>query len=1341
MQLNTIKSEGSLIPSDLLETIYTGDAPGQKAVDFGIHGKVRLIDEIASCWSDAKAYWEAFQHGINRVKDGESGATVTREQWILPLLRTLGFDGISFSRSAIDVGGRSYAISHRLGDEQYPLPIHIEGARFELDKRPPTGVPRISPHALVQEYLNRTDALWGIVTNGKQLRILRDSVRLSRPSYLEFNLREMMEGEHFTDFQLFYRIVHRTRFPRETEKAHDCLLEEYYQSGIESGGRVRERLRDGVEEALRIFGNGFLEHPRNSYLLELIRNGKLSPTDYYRQLLRLIYRFLFLMVSEERKLVGPDPKNDKLYKLYTQNFSVNRLRDKVEHALAPKERYWDLWEGVKQTFMLYSDKSAGDLMGVDVLNGDLFGTTAIPELEKASLYNRDFLHAFAHLSLFKEDKSIRRINYGYLDVEELGSVYESLLDYHPVFSNKEDKPKFELVFGTERKSTGSYYTRPELVQELIKSALAPVIEDRLESAQTKKDKEKAILSIKVCDPASGSGHFLLAAARRIGNELAKVRSGEEQPTPTEFKQAVRDVIQHCIYGVDINPLAVDLCKVALWLEGHNRGYPLTFLDHRMKCGNSLVGVDTLDRLLEGIPSEAFNPVTGDDKEVSKKIKARNRLELKTWESGQLPLIKNIDEEFKKDLRSFAYEVQRVDSIVERGADDVGKKQQEYERLRGGSKWLKDWTAANIWTSAFFYPLTDEDEPALPTQDKLISYLAQPDSAHAELVSKANTLSRMHRFFHWSLELPDVFEAGGFDVVLGNPPWDVLQANEQEYFESHSKIIAELSGAKRKQIIKDLERLNPELFTEWKDYNSNIEMQGIFFKESGRNPYLHGKINYYPLFAELGRSLINSNGYMGMVLPTSVATDDSNKFLFADIVENKKLKSIYDFENREKLFADVDSRYKFSLVTISGKQVESSRFAFFLTNTDQIDEEMRNFTLSSNDIELINPNTRTVPIFRTKFDANLTKIIYNKFSVLINELTGENPWRISFKQGLFNMTSDSHLFRTKEELVNEGALLQGNRFIKDNQTWLPLYEAKMMWQYDHRFGSYQDVDSRTSTQLPTPTEIQYQNPCYVVQPWYWVINQEITLKLEKWEKKWLFGVRDIARATDERTGIFSLVPNVGVGARITLLILSNDVSVLKFSCLIGCVNSLIFDYIVRQKVGGINIAFFIIKQLPIPSQDIFDELELTQIVPRTLELAYTAWDMKSYADDVWRDSDNKLRQAIQMQWEENKLSTGEHDWNPPEWTEIADGGIPLTPFKWDEGRRALLRAELDAYYAKLYGLNRDELRYILDPQDVYGTDFPGETFRVLKEKEIRQYGEYRTRRLVLEAWDRLFGDEA
>lgn len=353
MNLTTVQSEGSLISADLLSEIYAGTAPGQQPRDFGLTGSVRLTDEMAACWSDARAYWEAFQHGLRRVREEESGASVTREQWILPLLRAMGFEGITFARTAAQVGGQTYFVSHRLGDGEEGLPIHIEGARNGLDARPPTGRPRLSPHALVQEYLNRTDCLWGMVTNGEQFRILRDAARLSRPTYLEFNLRQMMEGEHFSEFQIFYRLIHRSRWPKDAASAHECLLESYYQHGIETGGRVRERLRGGVEEALKILGNGFLSHHDNATLLQRIRDGKLSATEYYRQLLRLIYRFLFLMVSEERNLVGPDPeKNDLLRRVYEQYYSISRLREKVERPINPEERHGDLWEGIKQTFRL-----------------------------------------------------------------------------------------------------------------------------------------------------------------------------------------------------------------------------------------------------------------------------------------------------------------------------------------------------------------------------------------------------------------------------------------------------------------------------------------------------------------------------------------------------------------------------------------------------------------------------------------------------------------------------------------------------------------------------------------------------------------------------------------------------------------------------------------------------------------------------------------------------------------------------------------------------------------------------------------------------------------------------
>jgi N-6 DNA Methylase len=218
----------------------------------------------------------------------------------------------------------------------------------------------------------------------------------------------------------------------------------------------------------------------------------------------------------------------------------------------------------------------------------------------------------------------RRVNYGGLDVEELGSIYESLLDYHPQVSR--EPWSFALAAGSQRKETGSYYTPPELVRELIESALVPAMEARCDAAKTKEEKERALLSLTICDPAAGSGHFLLAAARRVGRELAIIRSSEAEPAPETYRAALRDVIRHCLYAVDKNPLAVDLCKVALWVEGHAPGLPLSFLDHHIRCGDSLVGVFDLDVLKAGIPDAAFKQLTGDDRAVCAELRKRNKRE-------------------------------------------------------------------------------------------------------------------------------------------------------------------------------------------------------------------------------------------------------------------------------------------------------------------------------------------------------------------------------------------------------------------------------------------------------------------------------------------------------------------------------------------------------------------------------------------------------------------------------------------------------------------------------------------------------------------------------------------
>jgi len=255
----SLKLEGGLIAADIIDQIADGVAAGQKPEDFGLKRR-HLTDEIAAVWAEARQHWIAFQHRIGRSDETESATTITRNQFCIPFFSLLGYE-LSYMPSAAVVDGQSFAISHRTGLDESAPPVHIVSCLQSLDRRPESGRPRLAPHSLVQEYLNRTEHLWGIVTNGETLRLLRDSQLMSRFAYIEFDLRGMMEDERFSDFALLYRLIHRSRLPRSVDDAPDCWLEKYYRLTLEQGGRVRDKLRDGVESALKILANGLLAHP------------------------------------------------------------------------------------------------------------------------------------------------------------------------------------------------------------------------------------------------------------------------------------------------------------------------------------------------------------------------------------------------------------------------------------------------------------------------------------------------------------------------------------------------------------------------------------------------------------------------------------------------------------------------------------------------------------------------------------------------------------------------------------------------------------------------------------------------------------------------------------------------------------------------------------------------------------------------------------------------------------------------------------------------------------------------------------------------------------------------
>jgi hypothetical protein len=1349
MKYTTINIQGNLISEEILQKVESGEAHGQKVTDFGFEPGANIRSEIEYAWSRIKLDWKHFSDKSQNLPINDPYGTTLSRKWMEQFLSSIGFDLSKTKTGLQGDNNQSYTISH-VAENLSQLPVHIVGFiepnnpdKNTLDVKTSGGTSRFSPHATMQEYLNVTEHVYGIAANGLFLRLIRDSGRLIKLTYVEFDLKRMLDEDKYSEFTLLYHLLHATRFPRTQTEADQCFLEKYYQDSIETGNRIRDGLSLAVKESLLALGNGFLQHESNTTLREKIQSGQLSSKDYYRQLLRIIYRFLFLMVTEERDLVyDPEDKTEatqRLKKVYLQFYSIARLRKLCENRYVYESQFNDLWQGLVQTFQLFEAGGNGKKLGIQPLDGDLFSYNAIKDLQECLISNKLLLECVRNMNEFRDEKkNLVNINYRSLDVEELGSVYEGLLELHPVIENIDASNPAQINFtfqeGTDRKTTGSYYTRPELVNELIKSALIPVIEERLkEKAGNKEAQFKALLKLKVCDAAAGSGHMLLAAARTIAWYLARVQSGEENPAPSVYRSCLREVIQHCIYAVDFNPDAVELCKLALWLEGHNSGKPLSFLDHKIRNGNSLVGVSDLNVLQKGIPDDAFNPVTGDDKKVCQELKKENAKYNKTKQTTL-----DFDQSVKIDTTAIIGDYKELENIRQDDVEGVKQVKTKFDKLRSNHAWFNDWRACNLWTAAFFWNYTEENKQAAPNSERLAKFLSNPAAAYGPMIGKADALSMEHKFFHWPLEFPDVFEQGGFDVMLGNPPWERIKLQQQEFFATRDAAIANApNAAARNRLINALPQTNAELFKEYESAVHTADSTGKFLRESGRCLLTAvGDINTYSIFSELTSTLVNKKGRTGIIVPTGIATDDSNKAFFGAMVESNRLVSLFDFENREAIFPSVHRSYKFCLLTIAGTNIgkQKSRFGFFLTRVEHLQDDMRIFRLSKEDFLRLNPNTKTCPVFRTRIDAELTTKIYQRVPVLINEETGENPWGVSFMR-MFDMSNDSHLFRTRQQLEAEGFTLWGNKMKRGNEVWLPLYEAKMIWHYDHRFGTYAGVDSRTSTQTPTPTMEQYQDPYYQILPWYWV--EESTVN-DAMNENYVIGFRRITNNTNERTFVNSLISKNGFGDN-TFLMLSKEDSTNQ-GILNGLLSSLPFDFVCRQKLAGMNMNFFYVNQFPILPPNKFDFETKFRLVPSLLELTYTSWDIKVFADDVWKEANADLRAAIQQQWEANEAGTGGHEWAPPEWCEIDPEGCPLPPFKWDEERRAVLKAELDAIYAKLYGLTTEELRYILDPQDVYGPDFPGETFRVLKEKEIRNFGEYRTRRLVLEAWERLNNKE-
>ncbi|MGI6209880.1 MAG: DNA methyltransferase, partial [Anaerolineae bacterium] len=758
LDFTAVKTEGAILPADLLARVAQGnDLPGLSPEDYHLAANERLNEAVNRAWNRCQAAWAGFEEGRARLPDDDAGTTLTRERWLLILFQELGYGRLQTARAA-SMGG--YPISHAW----HSVPIHLVSFRQDLDRRGTyTGAVTRSPHGLVQEYLNRTEeSLWGFVSNGLRLRILRDNVSLSRLAYVDFDLEAIMSGQLYADFTLLWLLCHQSRV--EGERPSECWLERWSREAAQQGARALDSLRDGVREAIEALGRGFLAHPANDALRDRLRAGSLSTQDYYRQLLRLVYRLIFLCVAEDRDLLllpaegagGQDGAGiAEARKRYTEYYSMARLR-----RLAGSVRggpHPDLYASLSLVFRML--RTGYPDLALPGLGGFLFSNRATPDLDEASLANADLLEAVRSLAFTVEGRVRRPVDYRNLGSEELGSVYESLLELHPEVTTNQAAPSFVLnaVAGTERKTTGSYYTPPSLVNSLLDSALEPVVEDRLKAArragspddEAQAALEEALLSIRVVDTACGSGHFLVAAARRLAHHLAAIRAGEEEPGPELVRQAMREVVRRCIFGVDLNEMAVELCKFALWLETMDPGKPLGFLDHNIQCGNSLLGA-TPELIEAGLPDDAFKPITGDDRAIASDLRKRNKRE----REGQGALFLGMGPQTSAGNAGAA--MAALDAMPEDTTEAVRAREARHNAALADPAYRQAKLLADAWCAAFVWPKWRGAPPAVTTAT-LRALATRPERVPAATVAEIERLAGQYQFFHWHLAYPEVFE--------------------------------------------------------------------------------------------------------------------------------------------------------------------------------------------------------------------------------------------------------------------------------------------------------------------------------------------------------------------------------------------------------------------------------------------------------------------------------------------------------------------------------------------------------------------------------------------------------
>ena len=1212
--------------------------------------------------------------------------------------------------------------SKRLG---LPLDVRDAGDRAS----------RNTPHGQILRYLETAHGAsdgrirWGMLTNGTVWRLYDYRARPRASGYYEADLRDLLQPGREDDLRVFHLLFRREAFTPSVD-ASTTFLEDALAEGRRYEEQVARNLSSVVFE--RVF-------PRLVRALAQASGGTPSSSGQALSTVReaaliFLYRLLFVLYAEDRGLL---PVNDLRYDDYGLR---KRVRDDVAQRMTDKDtlssRATQYYDHLRNLFRLIDEGDPS--IGLPPYNGGLFALGAAPLLETVRLPD-DVVAAIVYdLSHRGADGDRRFVNYRDMSVQQLGSIYERLLEHEPV---RHDDGSITIRPNPYvRKDSGSFYTPQELVDLIVDRTLKPLAEERLKAFEdqaaalqngprpkterhaelSKYDPAEAVLDLKVLDPAMGSGHFLVTAvdflsdyivdlieyvpavpawldgayASPLVQRIERIRHDIlhraavsnwviDEAQLTDQAIIRRMVLKRCIYGVDKNRLTVELAKVSLWLHSFTVGAPLSFLDHHLRVGDSLIGVGVQDATgelhrLGGL--FAGSAIAGAEAATAGMQRIEAMSDADVAEVRESATLFTWVEETTADLRGL------LDFLCGWRWLTAGMNTREKDRAEGQ-------LVAALRDDAYRLLARGPDGVENPSDTAAWAEFT-------ELWRNARAIADREGFLHWEVAFPGVWQhwqnvrpEGGFDAVIGNPPWDRIEQQENEWFALRDKelVLAE-TGAARKSLIRQRVREKDKLALQYEAMRNRAAAIRLFVRSSNDYPLLSGgRVNVYSLFVERAMRLVKPDGLVGLLTPSGICADKTAADFFKSVSISGRLAGLFDFENRKIFFKDIHASFKFCALIFGGeaRRFNETRCAFFLHDTAEIDDPDRCFPLAPSDFARVNPNTGTAPVFRTRRDADITRRIYDQHPVLVDRSGGKErkTWPIRFMQGLFNMTSDSHLFRTAAQLEAEGFYpVQGNRWKRGKELYVPLHEGKMVQAFDHRAASVM-VNPENLNRPAQPREAtgeEHANPEWLPEPRFWVSIDDV-----EWPGGlgWAVAFKDVTAPTNVRTMIAAVVPRSAYGN--TLPILMPDVLDIttyreNVWLLAACLNSFALDFVARQKVQGQHLNWFIVEQLPVIVPIDYDypfgtTTARALVRNHVLRLTYTAHDMAPFARDLGYDG---------------------------------------PPFLWDDEERRHLRARLDALYFHLYGLSRDAAGYVLD------------TFLLIRREDEKAFGHYRTRDMIL-----------